>query len=76
MHPFINDLSGLTDSEVENKIFEISKRYFMTQNTHVREQILTVLAIYKEEIDKRRAALWDKTIENKNKGLDKLIQIN
>jgi hypothetical protein len=76
MHPFINDLSGLTDSEVENKIFEISKRYFMTQNTHVREQILTVLATYKEELDKRRAELWAKTIENKNKGLDKLIQIN
>jgi hypothetical protein len=61
---------------VENKIFEISKRYFMTQNTHVREQILTVLATYKEELDKRRAELWTKTIENKNKGLDKLIQIN
>ena len=76
MHPFVSDLSGLTDSEVENKIFEISKRYFMTQNTHVREQILTVLSMYKQEIDQRRDALWQKTIENKNKGLDKLIQIN
>ena len=76
MHPFVSDLSGLTDSEVENKIFEISKRYFMTQNTHVREQILTVLSMYKQEIDQRRDAVWQKTIENKNKGLDKLIQIN
>ena len=76
MHPFIENLTPLTDSELENKISEISKRYFMTQNTYVREQILMVLSTYKEELEKRRSELWNKTMENTNKGLDKLININ
>lgn len=76
MHPFIENLTPLTDSELENKISEISKRYFMTQNTYVREQILMVLSTYKEELENRRSELWNKTMENTNKGLDKLININ
>jgi len=76
VHPFIENLTPLTDSELENKISEISKRYFMTQNTYVREQILMVLSTYKEELENRRSELWNKTMENTNKGLDKLININ
>lgn len=76
MHPLIGDLSSLKDSEVENKINELSKKFFSTSNPLLREQLIMALDTFKQELGKRRHAEWQKMMENRDKGLDKLINVN
>lgn len=76
MHPLIGDLSSLKDLEVENKINELSRKYFMTPNPMLREQIVLTLNDYKEELAKRRSKELDKMMTNQGKDIDKLIKVN
>lgn len=76
MHPLVNDLSGLKDAELESKINDLTRKYFMSYNPGVQAQMIAVLDSYKEELDKRRRAEYDKMMNNRDKGLDKLINIS
>jgi hypothetical protein len=75
MHPLINDMTTLKDSELESRIYDLTKKYFMTTNVNMRSQISMVLESYTSEQAKRQKELWQTTMENKNKGLDKLINV-
>lgn len=76
MHPLIGDLTSLKDIEVENKINDLSRKYFMTPNPLLREQIVLTLNTYKEELAKRRSKEFEKMMANQGKGIDKLINVN
>lgn len=76
MHPLIEDLSSLKDAEVENKIQELSRKYFMTHNIGVQMQIASILDQYKEELSNRRRREMEKMMSNRDKGLDKLINVS
>jgi hypothetical protein len=76
MHPLIGDLTSLKDIEVENKINDLSRKYFMTPNPLLREQIVLTLSTYKEELAKRRSKEFEKMMANQGKGIDKLINVN
>lgn len=77
MHPLVGDLSDVKDGELETKIQELTKKYFMTYNVDLRMQVAAVLDMYKEELDARRSKQWKTQMENNsNKGLDKLINID
>jgi hypothetical protein len=76
MHPLVNDLSSIKDADLESKIGDLTKKFFMTHNAGLKQQIAGVLDMYKEEQAKRQQALWAKTSESQNKNLDKLININ
>jgi hypothetical protein len=76
MHPLITNLSEMKDAEIEAKITELGKKYFMTQNFGLQQQISAVLETYKEEMATRRRNEWQRMMENREKGLDKLININ
>jgi len=76
MHPLVDNLESIKDGEIENKINDLTRKYFMTRNPGVQAQIALVLNTYKEEINKRRAAEYDKIMNNRDKGLDKLINIS
>jgi hypothetical protein len=57
-HPFEQDLSQLKDSEVESKLFELNRKYFLAARTGSREvltQLATFVTIYKNELSKRHA---------------------
>ncbi len=75
MHPLISDFSNLKDSEIETKINDLTKKYFMTYNPGVQAQISAVLDSYKEELANRRQAEWQKMMDSRNKDLDKLINV-
>jgi len=75
MHPLLGNLDSLKDNELEQKIFDLSKKYFMTNNTGVKAQIAAVLDSYKEELSKRQKEAWEKMMANRNKDLDKLINV-
>jgi hypothetical protein len=76
MHPLIGDLSALKDGELEQKIGDLTKKYFQTTNQEVRNQIVSMLETYKEEAGKRRSKLMQSMMDNRDKGLDKLINVN
>ena len=76
MHPLLADLSTLKDGELETKIQELTKKYFMTYNNDLRMQLAAILDDYKDELAKRRAKVWQDQYENRDKGLDKLINVN
>jgi hypothetical protein len=76
MHPLAGDMSTLKDSELENKISDLTKKYFMTNNTGIKAQIATLLENYRNELSIRRSSEWKKMVENRDKDLDKLINIS
>ena len=76
MHPLVNDLSSLKDADLEAKINDLTRKYSMTYNFQVQQQIVLVLDTYKEELNNRRRAEWENTMELRNKDLDKLIKVD
>jgi hypothetical protein len=76
MHPLVNDLSSLKDNELESKILDLSKKYWISQNSDVQNQIRLILNQYNEELRTRRHKLLQQQMENRNQELDKLIKIN
>ena len=76
MHPLVGDLSSLKDAELENKINDLTRKYFSSHNIEVQQQIVMIMDTYKEELAKRRAAEYNKMMSNRDKGLDKLINVS
>lgn len=75
-HPLGDDLSKLKDNEVEEKLQELSRKYFMAQRLGKPElltQIGTFVTIYKQEMSKR---LLSKTQTPYDTDLDQLINVN
>jgi hypothetical protein len=76
MHPLLYNLSELKTTEIESKINDLTKKYFMTSNFEVQNQITSMLDTYKEELGNRQREEWNKVMESRNKGLDKLINVS
>jgi hypothetical protein len=76
MHPLSGNLSEIKDGDLETKIFDLTKKYFMTSNPGVKQQISLMLDTYNEELGKRRQATLEKMMENRDKKLDSLIKVS
>jgi hypothetical protein len=74
MHPLVQNLSEVKDSELEAKIGSLTQKYFMTHNPEVRQQMVMVLDSLNEEMSKRRQAALSKIMANKD--LDKLVRVS
>jgi flagellar biosynthesis protein FliP len=74
-HPFSEDTSNLSINQLYEKINELTKKYFLTNNTEVKQQIQTFIDYYKQEIKVKEAAERKKAEENGEIDLDKLINI-
>lgn len=76
IHPLVDDLSGLKDSEIEEKVTELNRKYYLASrlgNNQVLTQIANLVTIYKEEMQKRYLA--NKTLQQEN-DLDQLINVD
>jgi hypothetical protein len=79
MHPLFENTQSLSDTDIENKVMLLNKRYFQTQNPQVQNQISILLDDYKLELESRRAKQKleaQKQQENGNSGLDNLIKVS
>jgi hypothetical protein len=76
MHPLVSDLSDLKDIEIENRILDLSKKYWQTHNSGLQNQIRILLDVYNEELGNRRSKLLQQQMDNRNQDLDKLIKVN
>ena len=75
MHPLISNLENLKDSEIDFKINDLTKKYFQSSNPNLRQQVSLALDTYKTEQARRQRAEWQKMVDNRDKNLDKLINI-
>jgi len=75
-HPLQEDLTKFTDSEIESKLQELSRKYFAAQrmgSIDLLTQLSTFVTIYRDELSRRYM--------NRNKGdldkdLDQLINVD
>jgi len=74
MHPLVGSLSELKTSELEGKITDLTKKYFMTGNMDARQQISMVLESYKSELNRRHEDALKKIMSDKS--LDNLVKVN
>jgi hypothetical protein len=75
-NPLVDDLSNLSDDEINNKITELSKRYWQSKNPQLQGQILTILEMYKQEQQTRLARQRQESQNPDDPDLDNLININ
>lgn len=76
MHPLAEDYTKLKDAEVEARIQDLSRKYFQTQNSAVKQQIAIFLDIYKAELSSRRAKAMEQLYQKRDKDLDSLIKVS
>lgn len=77
-HPLSEDISKLKIQDLENKIQDLTKKYFISSrygNSQLAQQVLLLLDMYKEEQAKRQNESLKKTL-NKSKDLDELVKTN
>jgi len=75
-HPLEEDLSLLKDSEVELKLQELTRKYFLAArmgNAALLTQLNTFVIIYKEELSKRLLAKTQGTYDT---DLNTLINVD
>jgi hypothetical protein len=75
-HPLESDLSQLKDQELEEKVQELTKKYFVAQRLGKPElltQLSTFVTIYKEEMSRRYR---DRLNTGLDGDLDQLINVN
>jgi hypothetical protein len=75
-HPLQQDISNLSDSEVENKLQELSKKYFAAQrmgNRDLLTQVSTFVNIYRNELSRR---YMTKNRGDLDRDLDQLINVD
>lgn len=75
IHPLAEDFTKLKDNEIESKLQELSRKYFMANNTAVKNQIAIFIDIYKAELNNRRRKQMEQVYQKRDKDLDKLINV-
>ena len=78
INPLIDSLDHFTLQELEDKIADLQRKYFLTRNPQVQVQIANVLDIYKLELQDRRIKELKRqqSQDNDENSLDNLINIS
>ena len=74
-NPLVHSFDNLSDIELEEKILELNKKFWMTHNPQVKEQITAILDMYKAEMEGRRAKAKKINSQDGDNSLDNLINI-
>jgi len=78
INPLIDSLEHFTLPELEEKVTELQRKYFMSANPSVQVQISNVLDIYLLELQDRRMKEFQRqnNQENGENSLDNLINFS
>ena len=78
INPLIDSLDHFTLQELEDKISELQRKYFISRNPQVQVQIVNILDIYKLELQDRRIKELHRqqNQDNDENSLDNLINIS
>ena len=72
LHPFSEDTSNLSINQLYDKIADLTKKYFQSNNPEVKQQMQQLLDMYKIELRER---IQKEQRQKLNLDLDKLINI-
>jgi hypothetical protein len=75
MHPLLGSLKNLTDSQIEDKLNQLTRNYWMTANPELREQIVMMMDSYRDELQERRIEAR-KNNSDDNGQFDNLIKVS
>lgn len=78
-HPLLDDPRKIRDQDLDDKIQELSKKYYLAARMgqgSVCAQILVALDMYKAESERRRLDSVKSVMKKQNKDLDDLINVN
>lgn len=75
-NPLVQSMEDLSDSEISDKIADLSKRYFQTRNPQAQQQIAVFLDMFREEQTMRMYRLQEQNKNSDDPDLDNLININ
>jgi len=76
IHPFSGELSQLKDNELEEKLFELNKKYSIASrlgDIELLTQVATFVTIYREEMSRRHLS---KANGGQDNDLDQLINVD
>lgn len=78
IHPLGNDISKLSDQELENKIQDLTKKYFqaMRFSPSVASQVVLLLDSYKLELQERLITKAKQQDSNGEDDIHELIKID
>jgi hypothetical protein len=75
-HPFEGDLTQLKDTEVEERLFELNKKYYAAYrlgNQDLLTQVAIFVNIYKDELNRRNSLRMKGQLDG---DLDQLINVD
>lgn len=78
-HPLLENISKIKDQEIETKILDLNRKYQIAARMGqgaVCQQIITILDIYKDELNKRQRQSIQDLVKKQNKDLDDLINVD
>lgn len=76
IHPFQGDLSELKDSDIENQLTELNKKYYIAArlgNHELLTQVQTFVTIYRDELNRRYREKMRSQLDN---DLGQLINVD
>lgn len=73
--PF-SKIYGLTDAELEDRIGDLTRKYWKTSNPALQQQISMQLDVHNIERRDRDAKKWQEDQNNLDNGLDSLINVS
>jgi hypothetical protein len=73
LHPIEDNLEKYTTPQIEEKLQDLSKKFFMTRNPQVQSQMSTLIDMYRMELKSRYIKEMAK---DQDKDLDNLINIS
>jgi hypothetical protein len=76
IHPLAEDFGQLKDIEIENKLQELSRKYWQTTNPSVKQQISIFIDLYRTELNVRRSKQLEQVYQKRDKDLDSLVKVS
>ena len=78
MHPLQSDITGLSDQELESKVNELTKKYFLSLrfSSEAARQIAMLLEGYKWEQQRRIIERQKRSSDNQDESYNDLIKVD
>ena len=79
LHPYVDNLDNLSINELEDKVIELQRKYFLTNNPSVQSQISVIIDIYREQIQTWHRIDAQRQRDNQQDGdnsIDNLIKVS
>jgi|APCry1669192269_1035402.scaffolds.fasta_scaffold07898_3 hypothetical protein len=78
-NPLFNDVSDLSAEQLDSKISELTRKYFIAArsgNSGLCQQILVAIEGFKQELSAKNAKAMSVATRNGDKNFDDLINVN